>query len=310
MSRKILEFAEIDELFLKYKGALNIKGNEQFLLTQRSLIIEALWVNLSEKKISSQIEEFPDEMVKVVCKCLEKYSEKNDYIGFCQYTFTAIKNRLSTFTTYAVFDEKTKGMHVSDEYRLLQNKLRRLYKSFVSLRSSNETEEILNSKFVDYASKYLDIEKSIVIDFLYPKEACSNEIASQDSDDSLNLFDLYKGNNSETPENELVGDEKNNMILSQINDEWKKQKNDAKPLMSELLTLIVLNAIDKGYLYTGTKTKEDVYKMLAGFDFISEYLINCKSELPTQLMIGEKYNISKSGVSKKITRFFEKLNNQ
>ena len=155
----------------------------------------------------------------------------------------------------------------------------------------------------------MEIENSIVIDFLHPKETCSNEIATQDSDESLNLFDLYKGNNSYSPENDLIGKEKNIRILSQINDEWKSQKNDAKPLMSELLTLIVMNAIDKGYLYTGEKTKEEIDDMLSSFDFISKSLINCNTELPTQLTIGEKYGISKSGVSKKITRFFEKIKN-
>ena len=43
------------------------------------------------------------------------------------------------------------------------------------------------------------------------------------------------------------------------------------------------------------------------YKLISKFFLECKIILPSQQEIGEKYGLSKSGVSKKISRFFEKI---
>ena len=141
MPRKILEFSEIDDLFLEYKKACEIPNNDQFITTQKSKIIEELWRNLKTKTVYARIEEFPDEMVKVTNYCIKIFKEKETHQGFSSYTLSSIQNRLATCSQNMSFDENTNGMHVSDKYRTIHNTLRRLYKSFISLRKSSDFEK-------------------------------------------------------------------------------------------------------------------------------------------------------------------------
>lgn len=311
MPRKILDFSEIDELFLEYKKACVTPNNEQFVTTQKSKIIEELWRNLKTKNIYIKIEEFPDEMVKVTNYCMKVFKEKETHLGFSSYTLAAIHNRLATCMQNMSFDENTKGMHVSDKYRIIQNKLRRLYKSFVSLRKSNDSEKELNDKFVEYASNYLEIDKQIVIDFLNPKQSTQLEY-SEDEEEAFDISDLLGGTDIYSPISEIENREKNDIVFSQINKEWANQKEDSKPVMSELLTLVILDAIDKGFIQTGNISKANLCNQLKQYGFISKELItryfsDNNIDLPTQQQIGDKYGLSKSGVSKKLSRFFEKI---
>lgn len=312
MPTMILDFDEIDELFLEYKKANKLQNNAQFKSTQKSKIIEALWRNLKTKSIYVKIEEFPDEMVKVANYCLKVFLEKDSHHGFARYIVTAIKNRISTCMQNNSFDENTKGMHVSDKYRIVQNKLRRLYKSFISLRKSEDSENELNKKFIDYASNYLEIDRHIVIDFLEPQKTTQLDNYSENDEESFDISDLLGGSEIYSPSEEIENQEKNEAIFFKINKKWKSQKEDSKPVMSELLTLVILDAIDKGYILTSNTSEDNICERLKQYDFVSKELISkffleCKIILPSQQEIGEKYGLSKSGVSKKISRFFEKI---
>lgn len=302
---RILEFSEIDELFLKYKEASKQENTEKYLDKLKNDIIVALWNNLKTKKrIAEALIENADVMVKSTAYCIKKYSEFEDYHGFSAYTTKSIKNKLITSSIDSDFQNSTGGMHVSDNYKETQSKLKRLYKTFITLRKNNSSDYELNNSFVEYASKYLGIEKYIVTDFLYPKKATGTEINGSE-DCQYDITDIFGGTNDYSPVNLYEQNEKNNEILSKINKEWKKQKDDSKALMSELLTLIVIEALNRKIIcieYTSLEPYEFINrKMLKIFYF------NHDEEIPSQQEIGEKYGLTKSGVSKKISRFFEKI---
>lgn len=302
---KILEFSEIDNLFLKYKDASKQDNTEKYLEKLKNDIVTALWNNLrTKKKIAEALMENADVMVKITAYCIKKYSEYDDYNGFSAYTTKAIKNKLTTSSIDSDFQDSTGGMHVSDNYKENQSKLKRLYKSFVALRKNNTSENELNNSFVEYASKYLEIDKSIVVDFLYPKKASGMEINNSE-DSSYDITDIFGGSNTYSPAQIYEQSETNNEILSKINDEWNKQKEDSKQLMSELLTLFVIEALSKKFICLE-------YTSLEPYSFINRkmlkiYYFNHDEEIPSQQAIGEKYGLTKSGVSKKVSRFFEKI---
>ncbi len=302
---KILEFADIDNLFLKYKEASTEKNTEKYIEKLKNDILAALWNNLStKKKIAKLLTENADVMVETTIYCIQKYSEYNNYEGFSAYTTKAIKNKLSTSITDSNFLESTGGMHFSDNYKKIQSSLKRLYKTFSSLRKSNTSEEELNNSFVEYATKYLNIEEYVVIDFLNPKKATRIE-KNNSEDDSYDITDIFGGTNTYSPEKICEQNETNNEILSKINDEWSKQKEDSKLLMSELLTLFIIEALEKKYLNIE-------FTSLSPYSFINRkmlkvYFFNHDEEVPSQQQIGEKYGLTKSAVSKKISRFFEKI---
>ncbi len=94
---KILEFKEIDNLFLKYKEASAKTNTEKYIEKLKSDIVTSLWNNLcTKKKIAELLTENADVMVKTAIYCIQKYSEYDNYEGFSAYATKSIKNKLST----------------------------------------------------------------------------------------------------------------------------------------------------------------------------------------------------------------------
>lgn len=302
---RILEFSEIDNLFLKYKDASLQENTEKYLDKLKNDIITSLWNNLrTKKRIAAALVENADVMVDTTSYCIKQYSKYEDCKGFAAYTTKSIKNKLITSSIDSDFQDATGGMHVSDNYKETQSKLKRLYKSFIALRKTNSSECELNNSFVEYASKYLGIDKGTVTDFLYPKKATSIE-SNNSEDDLYDITDIFGGTNDYSPVNLYEQNEENTEILSKINKEWKLQKDDSKALMSELLTLIVIEALNRKFISIE-------YISLEPYEFINRkmlkiFYINHDESIPSQQEIGEKYGLTKSGVSKKISRFFEKI---
>lgn len=299
---RILDFSEIDELFLKYKKAIVLPNNEEFINTQISLIVEALWLNIKSQCSSIKIEEYPDVMVEKTIYCIKEFSKKDETNGFSAYAFVSIKRHLASCARNASFDDRTGGMHASDERRDLHNKLNRLYRSFISLRKSQETEIVVQEKFINYAMDCLGVKKAVVVDFLSPKKTTGIDVVTED--DSFDIMDFFGGSDYYSPENDSLNEEKNNSILQKIESEWQSIKQDSKPLMSELLTLTVLLAVEKGFLKLGIQSS--LPEVLRKYHFICDDMIFVR-DLPEQQEIAHKYGLSKSAASVKVTRFFEKI---
>lgn len=302
---KILDFSEIDELFCKYKVTSTQENTGKYLDKLKNDIVTALWKNLrTKKRIAGLLIENADIMVKTTIYCIKKYSEYSDYHGFSAYTTKSIKNKLINSSIDMKLQDSTGGMHISDNYKKRQSMLKRLYNSFIVLRRNSVSEQELNNNFVEYASKYLDVEKNIVIDFLNPQQTISVE-KNNSKDKTYDVSDIFGGTTVYSPEKLLELNETNNEILSKINEQWNKQKDDTKQLMSELLTLIVIEALNKKFIDLD-------YTTFDSFAFINRkmlkiYFFNHDEKIPSQQDIGNKFGLTKSGVSKKMTRFFEKI---
>ena len=301
---KVLEFSEIDDLFFKYKEASNQENTEEYLDRLKNDIICALWNNLKTKKwIAGVLSENADAMVKTTTYCIKKYVEYENHQGFSAYTTKSIKNKLMNNSIETSFLDSTGGMHISDNYKKTQKKLKRIYQSFIVLRKDRVSEQELNNDFVEYASKYFDVDKNIVVDFLNPQ--CTISKVKRNSEEISNIIDFVCDSNAYSPQQLYELNEINNELLSKINEQWNKQKEDTKQLMSELLTLIVIEALNKKYINIE-------YTIFENFKFINRkmlkiYFFNHDEEIPSHQEIGEKYGLTKSGVSKKISRFFEKI---
>lgn len=310
----VKSFDEIDETYAKYLAAVSGKNNESQIETLVSQIMEEIWCNLhSYRKFEKLLDDFPDEMIDVCKYWIKKYSTNNDYHGFSACTFKYIKMRLNTCAAEKSFDDSTSGMHVTDEYKRTQNTLKRLYKTFVSFRKSVVSEEELNNKFVDYASEYLNIDKSIVIDFLKPQHKTPIEIkGDNNSEEEVDITDLFGGTTVFSSSKAVEDEERLAIVLVPIEEKWEKQKENSKTLFSELLTLILIEAVEAKYFEMGDNTTEGIKTLTSKYKFISkemmENYINGKMHsLSSQQDIAMKYGLTKSAVSVKIKRFFEDL---
>lgn len=90
---------------------------------------------------------------------------------------------------------------------------------------------------------------------------------------------------------------------------WLKQKEDARPILSELLTRELLTDFKKN---TVSETVIETLKLpqFVCKDMVDSFFNNINFILPTQQDIGQKYGITKSATSVKLTRFIEKLKEQ
>ena len=97
--------------------------------------------------------------------------------------------------------------------------------------------------------------------------------------------------------------------LKAIDALWLKQKEDARPILSELLTRELLTDFKKN---TVSETVIETLKLpqFVCKDMIDSFFNNINFILPTQQDIGQKYGITKSAASVKLTRFIEKLKEQ
>ena len=94
--------------------------------------------------------------------------------------------------------------------------------------------------------------------------------------------------------------------LKAIDALWQKQKDDARPILSELLTRELLADFKKNI------ASDNMIETLTKPNFVCREMVrtfftDMNSKLPTQQEIGEKYGITKSAASVKLTRFIEKL---
>jgi len=314
----LTDYEKIDELFISYKNAYFVENNKDLLYTARQHLITFMYKVASKKAKYVSVSYENDKIHKYLSNpvifiekidiCLKKWVLEKECSGFAAYTFKSIFNALASDSEKSSFSEKTSGMKISDEYQRKQRKLKNLYKTFLTWQTSKQSESEINESFIKYATNVLDVSRIDVIDFLNPKTT-TNLTTSNDEDSEIDLTDFFGGDKSYLADNYLKSMEELKEVLEKLNNNWLKQKDTSKPLMSELLTLLVLKAIEEKYIAIEEIDSNSFLECIRSYDFISsilfdDYFIN-KKTLPSQESIGEKYGLSKSGVSKKISRFLK-----
>jgi len=298
------DFAKTEELFLIYKGALSQEKNDSLLEQTKDKIVIQFWKIIQKtKSISSEMKEHSDLVVKKVITCLATYSDKAPE-EFCKLTYASIIKALKGNADTESFETKS-GMHITDPENRKRKRIEKAYKQFITFKSNDK------NSFIEYAISYLGFDREDLEEYLYPKQTISLFAQSKsDSDDEYCIADKYvdssKSNDSGEIQNSI---EQLQEHFKAIDNLWIKQKDDARPILSELLTRELLAD------FKNNTVSDTVIDTLKQPHFVCKQMVelffsNINFILPTHQEIGQKYGITKSAASVKLTRFIEKLKKQ
>lgn len=290
------DYSKIDALYISYIQALNQSNNQDFILQTRQKIIVTFWKILKKaKSVTPEMSEHTELMIDKIDYCLEHFHEETNS-GFGKYTYTSVLRALKMRAEETQFAEVNGGMSISDNTNRKRRKILKLYRLFQENKKGTEKE------FISYALSCIDCSEEEIITAIHPYEVTGIVVNNEDGDEVF-LTDLLPMPSFEGEQEKLYqSTEIINEKLIQIDRLWMKQKESAKPFLSELLTREILYS----------NQHEVVLRKLANFEFICkemlrEYLSNRDYKLVTQQEIADKYGITKSGASKKLSRFIEDL---
>lgn len=298
------DFAKTEELFLIYKEAISQEKNDSLLEQTKDKIVIQFWKIIQKtKSISSEMKEHSDLVVKKVITCLATYSDKAPE-EFCKLTYASIIKALKGNADTESFETKS-GMHITDPENRKRKRIEKAYKQFITFKSNDK------NSFIEYAVSYLGFDREDLEEYLYPKQTISLFAQSKsDSDYEYCIVDKYvdssKSNDSGEIQNSI---EQLQEQFKAIDNLWIKQKDDARPILSELLTRELLAD------FKNNTVSDTVIDTLKQPHFVCKQMVelffsNINFILPTHQEIGQKYGITKSAASVKLTRFIEKLKKQ
>lgn len=294
------DFDKINSLYLDYLKALKQSNNEVLVLQIKEKIVVAFWKTLQKaSSITPEMIEHTDVLVQKIYYCMEEYADFENPFGFSKYTYTSIKRALGAKVDTEQFEIKS-GMHITDPENRKRKKIENAYKQFKTF-SSND----LNA-FIEYATNHLGFEKTDVEEYLFPKQSVSLFAQSRNDDDYC-IADKYVDTTKVIDNAEVIGSTE--QLVDQFNSIdflWLKQKEDARPLLSELITRELLADFKKNSVPSSFITILNKPKFICK-EMIESFFRDVNYQLPTQQEIGQKYGITKSATSRKLTRFIEKL---
>ena len=294
------DFDKINSLYLDYLKAMNCPNNEVLLLQIKEKIVVAFWKTLQKaSSITSEMIEHTDILVQKIYYCMDECVKYENPFCFSKYTYSSIKRALGAKVDTEQFEIKS-GMHITDPENRKRKKIENAYKQFKSFNSND-----LNA-FIEYATNHLGFEKAEVEEYLFPKQSVSL-FAQSKNDDEYCVADHYVDTTKIQDNTEILNSaEQMQTQFKVIDDLWLKQKDDARPVLSELLTRELLADFKKN---TVSDSVIDILKQpqFVCKKMIESFFSDLNYELPTQQEIGQKYGITKSAASVKLTRFIEKL---
>lgn len=294
------DFDIINSLYLDYLKALNQSNNEVLVLQTKEKIVVAFWKTLQKaSSITSEMIEHTDVLVQKIYYCMDECAKYDNPLCFSKYTYTSIKRALGAKVDIEQFEIKS-GMHITDPENRKRKKIENAYKQFKSFNSQD-----LNA-FIEYAVNHLGFGKTEVEEYLFPKQSLSLFAQSKD-DDEFCIADKYVDTTKVIDNTEILNSsEQMQTQFKAIDDLWLKQKEDARMVLSELLTRELLAEFKKN------SVSDSVIDILKQPQFMCKQMIesfftDLDYQLPTQQEIGQKYGITKSAASVKLKRFIEKL---
>lgn len=294
------DFDRINSLYLDYLKALECPNNEVLLLQIKEKIVVAFWKALKKaSSISSEMIEHTDVLVQKIYYCMDECKDYENPFCFSKYTYTSIKRALGAKVDIEQFEIKS-GMHISDSENRKRKKIENAYKQFKSFNSNDQ------NAFIEYATNHLGFEKAEVEEYLFPKQSVPLFVQSN-NDDEYCVADKYVDSSKISDNAEILNStEQMQTQFKAIDNLWMKQKADARPVLSELLTRELLADFKKN------SVSDSVIDILMHPQFVCKQMVesffsDLNYELPTLQEIGQKYGITKSAASVKLTRFIEKL---
>lgn len=297
------DFDKINSLYLDYLKALDCPNNEVLLLQIKEKIVVAFWKTLQKaSSITQEMIEHTDVLVQKIYYCIDECAKYDNPLCFSKYTYTSIKRALGAKVDTEQFEIKS-GMHITDPENRKRKKIENAYKQFKAFNSND-----LNT-FIEYAVNHLGFEKAEVEEYLFPKRSVSL-FAQSKNDDEYCVADNYVDTTKAIDNAEAIGDtEQLEKQFDSIDSLWQKQKEDAQLVLSELLTRELLADFKKNTVPSSLISILNKPKFLCK-EMVEAFFSDLNYQLPTQQEIGQKYGITKSATSVKLTRFIEKLKNQ
>ena len=294
------DFDKINSLYLDYLKALNCPDNEVLLLQIKEKIVVAFWKALQKaSSITLEMIEHTDVLVQKIYYCMDECKDYENPFCFSKYTYASVKRALGAKVDTEQFEIKS-GMHISDSENRKRKKIENAYKQFKSFNSND-----LNA-FIEYATNHLGFEKTEVEEYLFPKKSISL-FAQSENDDEYCVVDKYIDTTKAIDTAEVIGSsEQLEKQFNLIDSLWQKQKEDAQPVLSELLTRELLADFKKNTVPSSLITILNKPEFICK-EMVEAFFNDLDYQLPTQQEIGQKYGITKSAASVKLTRFIEKL---
>ncbi len=293
------DFAKAAKLFETYKEALSQDNNDSLIEQTKDKIVIQFWRIIQKtKSISDEMKEQSDLIVKKVVYCLNTYSNKASE-DFCKLTYSSIIKVLKGNADTESFELKS-GMHISDTEDRKRKAITKAYKQFITFRNEDK------NKFIEYAVSYLGFDHKDLEEYLFPKQSVSLFIQSQ-NDDEYCVADKYIDSSKSSDTADIQNSvEQLQEQFKTIDALWLKQKEDAQPILSELITRELLTDFKKN---TVSETVIETLKLpqFVCKDMVESFFNDINFILPTQQKIGQKYGITKSAASVKLKRFIEKL---
>ena len=293
------DFAKAAKLFETYKEALSQDNNDSLIEQTKDKIVIQFWRIIQKtKSISDEMKEQSDLIIKKVVYCLNSYSNKIPE-DFCKLTYSSIIKVLKGNADTESFEEKS-GMHISEQEDRKRKAITKAYKQFITFRNEDKNE------FIEYAVSYLGFDQKDLEEYLFPKQSVSLFMQSK-NDDEYCVADKYidssKSSDSEEIQNSI---EQLQEQFKSIDALWSKQKEDARPILSELLTRELLADFKKNSVSASLISMLKAPNFICK-DMVESFFSDLGYKLPAQQQIGEKYGLTKSAASVKLKRFIEKL---
>lgn len=325
MGQKTLDsvFEQINNSYnslLKLTGRENIEVEVKRIRDELIIAICGIYFNpcIKYEEIEYNTETYSAEIIEKINECVSKYeksSSKQNGVLFSKYVCKAIKNMLAELKKQDSFKETSGGHNVSTSALTLMNKVKKQDRVFEGYGVRDENRR--NEKIA--ISLGIDKEKVLEMKRLLKLQAVADE---QNSDDEkyFSLIDVTGMNVDYSSTDKKKQEEKLEMIFDCIEEEWK-HKADSE--LSEILTVDILRLFKGKTLEKKsheTKTAV-VYSSALGFDlertlmsysFINKqisvrFFSESAYKLPSQVELAAKFDKTKSGISKQLSRFYEKV---
>ena len=291
-------FEKINELFDEYLKTLNLENTGNAKLSIKEKITLAVWESNKNYK------NFSVEVVETVGEALKYYFPNSDAfkegIPFSQYLFGSLKNSINTRSEKDDFADKNGGLYISDDkYRRIK-KVKNFFEDIRKIHRKNypDQEDLKESFIIEKAVLALGMDEEEIRECLkMSKASTKGDEVSNEEGETFSIFDtLWDGIDLNPSENEFIAKEKRECILNKIQKEWEKKSD---PMLSELLTVEILGAnLDIENMESYSFLNKEIY---------AKFLKDPEHKLPENSEIAEKYGVTKSAASKKLSRFFESL---
>ena len=272
-----------------------------------------------EKKIENQ--KYSCEIFMKALECLKTFSKKKMNLSekkktdntddFSSYVISSVNARLKYLKAQDEVENKNSGVKISRETKLLVRRIKNedMQLSRLGIKSKEKREAKLKRDF-----NLSDDEFNQLLP-LINGEAVSLDTEISDGDESTTLGDFQKSIFPSTDEL-FENREQLSLVLDKIQAEWEKS-NDSDGIMSDILTVFVLGTMfGSGAVDAETKrnnVKYDNQDILESYGFMNrkvlhDFFSDSSYKLDTWEEIGKKHGgMTKGGVSKKLSKFCEKL---